>query len=74
MCKEGAHPSLGCALVFCGGLSYFVQHVLPDVMEFRHETVAIRTMAPTEAQVTAFQAMWHLNPTAGAGESHTPPY
>ena len=31
-------------------------------------------MAPTEVQVTAFQAMWHLNPTTGDGEPHTPPY
>ena len=34
----------------------------------------IQTMAPTEAQVTAFQSMWHLNQTAGDGELHTPPY
>ena len=50
------------------------QHVLPDVMEFRDEAIMIWTMAPAEVQVTAFQAMWHLNPTAGAGELHTPPY
>ena len=31
-------------------------------------------MAPTEAQVAMFHAMWHLNPTAGDGEPHTPPY
>ena len=36
--------------------------------------VAIRTMAPTEAQVTAFQTMWRSNTTTGIGESHTPPY
>ena len=50
------------------------QHVLPDMTEFRDEAITIWTMAPTEVQVTAFQAMWHLNPAAGAGESHTPPY
>ena len=31
-------------------------------------------MAPTEVQITAFQVMWHSNPTAGTGEAHTPPY
>ena len=50
------------------------QHVLLDVTEFRDEAIAIQTMAPVEVQVTVFQAMWHLNPTAGAGELHTPPY
>ena len=50
------------------------QHALLDVMEFGDEAVAIRTMAPTEVQVTAFQTMWHSNTVAGAGELHTPPY
>ena len=27
-----------------------------------------------EVQITAFQAMWHLNPAAGTRELHTPPY
>ena len=34
----------------------------------------VQTMAPTEAQVTAFQAMWHSNPPTGKGGPHTPPY
>ena len=50
------------------------QHALPDMMEFRDEAITIQTMAPTEVQVTAFQTMWHSNPMAGTGESHTPPY
>ena len=48
--------------------------VLPDVMEFHDEAITVWTMAPIEAQVTAFQSMWHSNPTAGDGEPHTPPY
>ena len=48
--------------------------ILPDVMEFRDEAITIWTMAPAEAQVTMFQSMWHLNPTAGDGEPHTSPY
>ena len=42
--------------------------------EFRDEAITIRTMAPTEVQVTTFQTMWHSNPMAGMGELHTPPY
>ena len=49
-------------------------HILPDVMEFRDEAITIWTMAPVEVQVTTFQSMWHLNPTTGDGELHTPPY
>ena len=49
-------------------------HILLDVMEFRDEAITVRTMAPTEVQVTAFQAMWHSNPSTGKGDPHTPPY
>ena len=49
-------------------------HVLLDMMEFQDEAITVWTMAPVEAQVTAFQVMWHLNPTAGDGELHTSPY
>ena len=38
---------------------------LPDMMELCNEAFAVRTMAPTEAHVAIFQAMWHSNPTAG---------
>ena len=50
------------------------QHALLDVTEFGDEAIVIRTMAPTEAQVTAFQTMWHSNTMAGAGALCTPPY
>ena len=50
------------------------QHVLLEVTEFRDESIAIRMVAPTEVQITAFQAMWHSNPVAGTREPHTPPY
>ena len=50
------------------------QQVLPDVMEFNDEAIAIQTMAPMEVQVTAFQTMWHSNTASGTGESRTPPY
>ena len=48
--------------------------LLPDMTEFRDEAVMVWTMAPAEAQVTTFQAMWHSNPPTGKGELHTPPY
>ena len=50
------------------------QQVLPDVPEFCDEAIATQTMAPMQAHVTAFIKMWHSNPAAGAGESHTLPY
>ena len=50
------------------------QHALLDVTEFGDESIMIQTVAPTEVQITAFQAMWHSNPMAGTGEPHTPPY
>ena len=50
------------------------QRVLPAMTEFQDEAITVWTMAPAQVQVTAFQAMWHLNPTTGDGELHTPPY
>ena len=44
------------------------------MMELCDEAITVWTMAPTEAHVAAFHAMWHSNPTAGDGEPHTPPY
>ena len=49
-------------------------HILPDMMELCNEAIMVRTMAPTEAHVAAFTAMWCSNPTTGDGEPHTPPY
>ena len=50
------------------------QYIVPDVMEFRDEAITVRTVAPIEVQVTAFQTMWHSNPPTGKGDPHTPPY
>ena len=50
------------------------QRALLDITEFGDESITIRTVAPTEVQITTFQAMWHSNPMAGTGELHTPPY
>ena len=49
-------------------------HTLPDVMELCNAAVMVWAMAPTEAHVAMFHIMWQLNPTAGDGEPHTPPY
>ena len=49
-------------------------HILLDMTEFCDEAIMVWTMAPTEAQVTAFQSMWCSNPITGDGELHTPPY
>ena len=50
------------------------QHVLPDVTEFCNEAITTQTMVLAQAHITAFIEMWHLNPAAGEGEPHTPPY
>ena len=42
--------------------------------ELHNEAVTVQTMAPAEAHIAAFTAMWHSNPTSGDGEPHTPPY
>ena len=44
------------------------------MMELHDEAVTVWTMAPAEAHIAPFTAMWHSNPTAGDGEPHTPPY
>ena len=49
-------------------------HTLPDMMELCNEAIMVWTMAPTEAHVATFTAMWCSNPTTGYGEPHTPPY
>ena len=51
-----------------------VHRTLPDVMELCNEAITVQTMAPTEAHVAAFTAIWCSNTTAGDGEPHTPPY
>ena len=50
------------------------QRALLEVTAFGDESIAIRTVAPTEVQITAFQVMWHSNPAVGTREPHTPPY
>ena len=47
---------------------------LPDMTELCNEAITVWTMAPTEAHVATFTAMWHSNPNTGEGEPHTPPY
>ena len=48
-------------------------HTLPDMTELCNEAIMAWTMALTEAQVVAFNVMWHSNPTTGDGELHTSP-
>ena len=37
------------------------------------EAITVRAMAPSEAHITAYLAMLHLNPSNGEREPHTPP-
>ena len=42
-------------------------------MELWGEAITVRAMAPSEAHVTVYLAMLHLNPSNGEREPHTPP-
>ena len=44
-----------------------------NVMVLHDEAIMVWTMAPLEAHVAAFTLVWHLKPTTGEGELHTPP-
>ena len=41
--------------------------------ELHDEAITVQTMALLEAHVAAFTSVWHLKPTSGDGELHTPP-
>ena len=43
------------------------------MMELWGEAITVRAMAPSEAHVTVYLAMAHLNPSNGESEPHTPP-
>ena len=47
---------------------------LPDMTELHNEAITVRTMAPAEAHIAAFTAMWCSNQTTGDGKPHTPSY
>ena len=78
-----SHPSIGCASLFCYGISSFCFQSMDElqcttrgimkVMEFWGEAITVRAMAPLEAHVTVYLAMSHTNPSNGEKEPHTPP-
>ena len=51
-----------------------IHHNLLDMTELCNEAITVWTMAPAEAHIAAFTAMWHSNQTTGDGELHTLPY
>ena len=84
ICFRGAHThplgvlwySAAESVILFGNLED-VNHAhctLPDMTELCNEAITVWTMALTEVQVATFNTMWHLNPTTGDGEPHTPPY
>ena len=46
---------------------------LADMTELQDEAITVQAMALLEAHVAAFTSVWHLKPTSGDGEPHTPP-
>ena len=50
-----------------------VSRGLADMAELHDEAITVRIMAPLQAHVATFTSVWHLEPTSGDGEPHTPP-
>ena len=48
-------------------------HGLVDVTELQNDAIMLKTLAPLEAHIASFTIVWHLKPTTGDGELHTPP-
>ena len=46
---------------------------LVDIMELQNDAIMVKTLAPLEAHIATFAMVWHLKPTTGDGELHTPP-
>ena len=51
----------------------WVSRNLMNVMVLHDEALMAQTMALLEAHVAMFTLVWHLKPTTGEGELHTPP-
>ena len=80
--EKGSHPSIGCAPLFNHGIHCpfstvedlkRVSHGLIDVIELQKDAITVMTLAPMEAHMAAFTTVWHLKPTTGDEELHTPP-
>ena len=39
----------------------------------QNDAIMVMTLAPLEAHIASFTMVWHLKPTLGDGELHTPP-
>ena len=46
---------------------------IAEIMELQDEAIMVKAMAPSEAHTTAHMTVWHLKPSKGDGELHTPP-
>ena len=40
--------------------------------ELQDEAITVKAMAPLEAHITTYMTVWHLKPSKGDGELHTP--
>ena len=53
-----------------------LKHVICDIAgdtELSNEAIMVKTMAPTEAHMSAYATVWHAKPSKGDGRPHTPP-
>ena len=51
----------------------YASHSIVEIMELQNKAIMVKAMAPSEAHITAYITVWHLKPSKGDGELHTPP-
>ena len=80
--EKGPHPSMGvlCYLAMESVILFGTVEELKcascslvDVMQLQNDAIMLKTLAPLEAHIATFTMVWHLKPTIGDGEPHTPP-
>ena len=62
-----------CPFRYCRRVKTCASHSLVDITELQNDTITVMTLVPMEAHMAAFTTVWHLKPTTGDGEPHTPP-
>ena len=48
-------------------------HNIAGDTELHDEAITVKTIAPTEAHMSAYATIWHAKPSKGGGRPHTPP-
>ena len=54
-------------------LKCVIRAILPGDTKLHDEAITVKTMAPTEAHMSAYATVWHAKPSKGGGRPCTPP-